>query len=55
MIEEINVPEERKPVLIGKGGQAKSELENRSGTTITIHDSVTIEGDDPISVMKAAE
>ncbi|MCK4714660.1 MAG: RNA-processing protein [Candidatus Aenigmarchaeota archaeon] len=55
MIEEINIPEERKPVLIGKQGQTRAELENRSGTTITIHDSVTVEGDDPIVVMKAAE
>ena len=55
MFEEINIPEERKGVLIGKDGTTRNEIQNRSGTTIEIRDSVTIEGDDPIMVMKATE
>lgn len=55
MIEEVNIPEERKAVLIGKEGSVRSELERKSRSVIGIGDGVVIEGDDPIMVMKAAE
>lgn len=55
MIQEVNIPEERKPVLIGTDGSVKREIENESRTTITIGEGITIEGDDPIMVMKAAD
>ena len=55
MIEEVNIPEERKAVLIGKDGSTKGELEARTGTRIGIREGIIIEGDDPIMVMKATE
>ena len=55
MIEEVNIPEDRKGALIGRDGSAKDELESRSSTRITVRDSVTVEGKDPLMVMKAAE
>lgn len=55
MIEEVNIPEERIGVLIGKDGKVKDELEDVSGTRIVIRQGVTIEGDDPLLVMKTAE
>jgi ribosomal RNA assembly protein len=55
VIEEINIPEDRKGVLIGKDGSAKEGLEGRSRTRITVGDCVVVEGDDPLMVMKAAE
>ena len=35
MIEEVNIPEDRKGALIGRDGSAKDELESRSSTRIT--------------------
>jgi ribosomal RNA assembly protein len=55
VIEEVNIPEDRKGALIGKNGSAKQELEERSRTTLTVNEGVVIEGDDPLMVMKAAE
>lgn len=55
MIEEINIPEERKPVLIGSEGSFRRELEERTSTTVKVEESIIIEGEDPIMVMKAAE
>jgi ribosomal RNA assembly protein len=55
VIEEINIPEERKPVLIGKEGIVKNELEAKTETKITIKECIIVEGEDPILVMKAAE
>ena len=55
MIEEVNIPEERKGVLIGRDGSVKAELERQSRTRITITEGVVIEGDDPLMVMRAAE
>ncbi len=45
MLEELNIPEERKPVLIGKDGKTKKMIEKRTGTKINISDGITIEGD----------
>ncbi len=55
MLEEVNIPDERKGVLIGSDGFVKAELEKQSRTRIEITEGVTIEGSDPIMVMKAAE
>jgi ribosomal RNA assembly protein len=55
VIEEVNIPEERKAILIGKDGSVKEEMEKRSQSVISIGEGVVIEGDDPILVMKAAE
>ena len=54
MIELIKIPEQRKPVLIGKDGSVKKGIENRTKTRITVKEDVSIEGD-PIDVMKAKE
>jgi ribosomal RNA assembly protein len=55
VIQEVNIPEERKPVLIGTEGSVKQELEREARVSIAIGDGVTIEGDDPLMVMKAAD
>ena len=55
MIEEVNIPEERKGVLIGKEGSVKDEVEGKTNTKITIKESVIVVGEDPILVMKASE
>ncbi len=55
MIEEVNIPDERKPVLIGKEGSVKDEIEDRTETKITIKECIIVDGEDPIMVMKAAE
>jgi ribosomal RNA assembly protein len=55
MMEEVNIPDDRKGVLIGRDGSVKSELERQSRTRITITEGVVIEGDDPLMVMRAAE
>lgn len=55
MIKEVNIPEDRKGVLIGRGGAVKADLETQTKTRITVGDGVTIEGDDPIMLVKAAE
>ncbi|MEE9323344.1 MAG: KH domain-containing protein [Candidatus Aenigmarchaeota archaeon] len=54
MIGTIKIPEQRKGVLIGKGGSVKEELENKTRTKISIDDGVEIEGE-PLDVMKAKE
>ncbi len=55
MIEEVNIPDERKGVLIGRDGSVRAELERQSRTRITITEGVVIEGNDPLMVMGAAE
>ncbi len=55
MLEEVNIPEERKAALIGKEGASKDELEGRTSTRISIRESVVVSGRDPIQVMKAGE
>jgi ribosomal RNA assembly protein len=55
MIEIVRIPEERKPVLIGKDGKVRKRLEKSTGTKIEVNDAVEISGDDPIMVLKAKE
>ena len=54
MIEVVKIPEQRKGVLIGKGGSVKREIEKKTNTKITITDVVEIEGE-PVDVLKARE
>ncbi len=54
-MEEVNIPDDRKGVLIGRDGSVKAELERQSRTRITITEGVVIEGDDPLMVMRTAE
>lgn len=55
VIEEVNIPDDRKGVLIGSEGSVKAGLERQSRTRITVTEGVLIEGDDPLMVMRAAE
>jgi ribosomal RNA assembly protein len=43
-IEEVSIPEERKPVLIGKGGKTKERIERRTRTNLIITDYVKLKG-----------
>jgi ribosomal RNA assembly protein len=43
--ESILIPEERKHVLIGRGGRTKAYLEKVTNTKITVGDGVVIEGE----------
>ncbi|UCC91943.1 MAG: RNA-processing protein [Candidatus Aenigmatarchaeota archaeon] len=54
MIDTAKIPEQRKGVLIGKGGSVKEEIESKTKTKISIDDAVEIEGE-PLDVMKAKE
>ncbi len=54
MLELTNIPEERKAVLIGREGRAKREIENKTGTKITVRDDIEIRGE-PLNIMKARE
>jgi ribosomal RNA assembly protein len=45
VVEEIAIPEERKPVLIGRDGKIKKEIESLTRTSITISDGVLIKGE----------
>jgi len=49
----VKIPRERIPVLIGKEGSVKKELEKRTATKITVTDEIGIEGD-TIDVIVAA-
>lgn len=44
-IEEVAIPEERKPVLIGRNGKTKKEIESLTKTSITISDGILIKGE----------
>ncbi len=55
MIEIVRIPEERKPVLIGKDGHVRQWIEKGTGTMIDVSDAVEISGDDPLDVMKARD
>jgi ribosomal RNA assembly protein len=54
VIEEVSIPDDRKGVLIGRDGSFKAELEKMSRTSISVNEGVAIEGDDPLTVMRAA-
>jgi ribosomal RNA assembly protein len=54
MMDSAKIPEQRKGVLIGKGGSVKEEIERETRTKISIGDAVEIEGE-PLDVMKAKE
>ncbi len=41
----VNIPEQRKAVLIGKEGGTKRKIESLSGTKIFVGDEIQIEGD----------
>jgi ribosomal RNA assembly protein len=43
-IEEVSIPDERKPILIGKDGKTKGNIEKKTGTTIQMADFVKISG-----------
>jgi len=43
-IEEIPIPEERKPVLIGRDGKTRKAIEQRTGTKLQVSDYVKVEG-----------
>ena len=55
MIEIVRIPEDRKPVLAGRGGKARVLLEKETKTSIDISDEVRITGDDPLLVLKARD
>lgn len=58
MMQEIKVAGNRIGVLIGKGGATKKELEEKTRTAITIDSNegtVRVEGEDPVTVIRAAE
>lgn len=43
-IEEVSMPDERKPILIGKDGKTKEDIESKTGATIAVSDFVKISG-----------
>jgi ribosomal RNA assembly protein len=49
----VKIPQERMPVLIGKEGSVKKELERKTSTKITVREDVEIEGE-TFDVMLAA-
>jgi ribosomal RNA assembly protein len=55
VIEEVRIPEERIPVLIGKDGSVKKTIEELTETRLDITDWVRITGEDPLKLMKAKE
>lgn len=58
MMQEIKIAGNRIGVLIGKGGVTKRELEEKTGTAISIDSqegTVRIEGEDPVVVIRVVE
>lgn len=53
MLKEVKIPERRKHTLIGRGGSAKREIEEKTGTKINISDSIEICGE-PLDALIAA-
>ena len=43
-VEEVSIPDERKPILIGKDGKTKVEIEKATSTHIKVTDFILIEG-----------
>lgn len=54
MQEFINIPEERKAVLIGKNGETKNRIEKATKTKIFVKEDVEIDGE-PLDSLKAKE
>jgi len=54
MIATLMIPEERKSVLIGKNGEVKKLLEEKTKTKVTVELDVSIEGES-LDVLKAKE
>lgn len=54
MIIEVNIPEERKPAVIGKGGKVRKLIEKKTGTKIDIGETVTVKGES-VSVFTARD
>lgn len=55
---ELKITTNRIPVLIGKGGKTKRDIEKKTGTILTIDSDdglVEIESEDPIAVIRTAE
>ena len=52
MMSRVKIPDERLPVLIGKGGTVKQFIEEKTGVSISVHDEIVIEGD-ALSVLTA--
>ena len=50
----ISIPEERKPILIGKNGETKSQIEKRTHTKINVGEETEIYGDG-VTELKAAD
>jgi ribosomal RNA assembly protein len=58
MMQELKVAQNRLGVLIGKGGQVKKDLEEKTGTRISIDSQeglVRVEGDSAVSFLRAVE
>ncbi|UCD02999.1 MAG: RNA-processing protein [Candidatus Aenigmatarchaeota archaeon] len=55
MIEELRIPEDRLPVLIGKKGRTKKAIEELTETSIEVSDWVKITGEDPLKLVKARD
>jgi len=58
MIQEMKVAQNRVGVLIGKGGQVKKELEEKTGTKISIDSQegmVKVEGESAVPFLRAVE
>ncbi len=54
MLKIVKIPEKRKGVLIGSDGSVKVRIEKSTHTTITVNDSVEIEGES-LDVLKAKD
>jgi ribosomal RNA assembly protein len=50
----VLIPEERKPILIGRSGRAKASIEKATSTKITVGDGIEIEGN-AADVMMASD
>ncbi|MBI2579472.1 MAG: RNA-processing protein [Candidatus Aenigmarchaeota archaeon] len=52
MIRKIKIPEERIPVLIGRNGSTKREIQKSTNTAISVEDEISIDGES-VDVMAA--
>lgn len=54
MLEVLNIPEDRKAVLIGRDGKTKREIERKTGTKISVREDIEIHGE-PLDIARARE